>query len=134
MSDGVDLPANAPWWVVVLAGVSPWLYRGGRWLIGHADRREKRRQDRLDAEEEKLGKGWSAYYKRIEARLEMVERQNYGFRLAFEHVAGALIRIDPQNPALVIAGRLLERAIPIEVAREMAGDNEDLIDGLRGTA
>jgi len=133
VSDGVDLPANAPWWAVLLAS-SPWLYRVGRWLLGHADRREQRRQDRLDAEEEDLGKSWSAYRKRIEARLQVVERQNYGFRLAFEHVAGALIRIDPHNPALAIAGKLLEQAIPIELAREMAGENGDLIDQLRGTA
>lgn len=134
MSDAVALPDNAPWWLVALAGASPWLYRGARWMLGHADRRDARRQARLDDEEEKLDQGWSAYRRRIEERLITVERQNYGLRLAFEHVFGALIRVDPQNPAIGRAGDLLERAFPIEIAREMAGENDDLIDELRGQA
>lgn len=120
MSDGVDLPANAPWWAVGLAA-APWLYRVGRWLLGHADRREKRRQDRLDAEEEDLGRSWSAYRKRIEARLTEVEaqaaqrqRENNALRVAFELVAAPLRVLDPGNFQLKQAEQMLAAVFPLD--------------------
>lgn len=121
MSDAVALPANAPWWLVALAGASPWLYRGARWMLGHADRREARRQARLDAEEEDLGKSWSAYRKRIEVRLSEVEgqlgirqREATALRVAFELVAAPLRVLDPTNIALKQAEQILATVFPLD--------------------
>lgn len=135
MSNGIAIPSDAGWWLAGAIAVA----NGIRWLLGFVDRREKRRAERLDAEEDALDQGWSAYRRRMEARLASLEqrdterqRQNYALRLAFEHVAGALIRFDPANPALRRAEQLLEQAFPIDLARDGAAEPHNaLVDQLR---
>lgn len=85
-----------------------------RWLIGWLTGRMDRRQTLLDAQDERVDREWQKIRERVETRLDKVEQQNEALRFAFHHVAGALIRIDPQNPALAQAEQMLAQAFPID--------------------
>ena len=41
-----------------------------------------------------------------------MEKQGRALRMSFEHVAGALIRVDPDNPALAVVDKILAQAFP----------------------
>ncbi len=83
-----------------------------KWLVTWVTRRLDRRQERLDAEHNALDMGWKEYRLHTEKRLAAVEKQNRALYLAFQHVSAALIRVEPQNPALVIADRIMATAFP----------------------
>jgi hypothetical protein len=83
-----------------------------RWLVNWVTRRLDRRQERLDAEHDALDMGWKEYRLHTEKRLASVEKQNRALHLAFQHVSAALIRAEPQNPALAIAERIMATAFP----------------------
>ena len=100
---------------------------GLRWLLTFFTKRADARQAQLDAEHDALDTSWATYRKNIETRLSTMERQNRALRLSFEHVAGALIRKDPDNPALVIADRIMAQAFPDDFSltvprRDQAGE------------
>lgn len=91
------------------------------WLINWFTGRADKRQAVLDAQEEKVDQDWRAIREELHAanaatnrKLAAIEKQNEALRFAFHHVAGALIRIDPKNPALVQAEQLLAQAFPID--------------------
>jgi len=83
-----------------------------RWLVTWITKRLDRRQERLDAEHDALDMGWREYRLHNERRLASVEKQNRALHLAFQHVSAALIRTDPQNPALMMADRIMAAAFP----------------------
>jgi len=104
------------------------IFFGARWLLNWLTGRADKRQQQLDDQNLALDMGWKEYRHNIETRLKSVERQNRALRLSFEHVAGALIRKDPENPALAIADRIMAQAFPDDftttVARlDQAGDD-----------
>ncbi|MBY8826129.1 hypothetical protein [Sphingomonas colocasiae] len=88
-----------------------------QWITGRLDRR----QDLLDAQDQRVDREWQAIREelkadndRMKARLEAISRQNEAIRFAFHHVAAALIRIDPKNPALIQAEQMLAKAFPVD--------------------
>ena len=92
-----------------------------RWLVQWLTGRLDKRQAQLDAEHDALDMSWKDYRILLEkdrqetrARMEKIDEQNRALRLAFEHVAGGLIRVDPKNEALVIADRILAAAFPTD--------------------
>jgi hypothetical protein len=72
-----------------------------RWLLDWIAKRLDKRQAQLDAQQAALDMSWRDYRLQLERRIATIERQNQAFRLGFQHVSAALIRIDPQNPALI---------------------------------
>lgn len=83
------------------------------WLTNRFDKR----QAQLDAGQNALDMSWKAYRlfleqerQELRQRMDTMEGQNRALRLAFEHVAGGLIRIDPAHPSLHMAERLLHSA------------------------
>lgn len=86
-----------------------------RWVIDKITARLDRRQQQLDIQDEKLDQEWKAIREELKLRVDKIEKQNEALRFAFHHVAGALIRIDPQNPALKQAEQLLAQAFPIDL-------------------
>lgn len=102
-----------------------------RWLVGWLTGRMDRRQLLLDAQDERVDREWQKIRERVEERLGKVERQNEALRFAFHHVAGALIRIDPQNPALAQAEQMLSQAFPVDftLLAERAGSAVDTAGG-----
>jgi hypothetical protein len=92
--------------------VLKWLLQ---WLTGRADKR----QAQLDAEHAALDMSWKDYRlllerdrQELQLRMSTMEKQGRALRLSFEHVAGALIRLDPHNPALAIVDKILATAFP----------------------
>lgn len=106
VEDAVQIGASA-------AGLGGGFY-AIRWLILWLTGRADRRQDSLDQQDERIDREWQKIREKIEIRMEKVERQNEALRFAFHHVAGALVRIDPRNPALRQAEQVLEQAFPID--------------------
>lgn len=102
-----------------------------RWVFDRVVARLDRRQANLDAQDERVDREWQKIREKVEQRLDRVERQNEALRFAFHHVAGALIRIDPQNPALAQAEQMLAQAFPIDFALlgERAGAALDKAQG-----
>lgn len=94
-----------------------------RWLWMAVTGRLDRREARIDAQDEKLDMEWQAIREEMKGRLDKIERQNEALRYAFHHVAGALIRLDPQNPALAQAEQMLAAAFPVDfrLLAEQAG-------------
>lgn len=94
-----------------------------RWLANWIASRIDKRQAQLDAEHASLDVGWKEYRQLIERRLQSIEKQNRALSAAFQHVSAALIRIDPQNEALITAERLMAAAFPTDftMAAQMAG-------------
>lgn len=83
-----------------------------RWFVQWVTGRHDRRQAALDEEHQALDMSWKDYRLHLEKRMQTMERQNRALRLSFEHVAGALIRNDPENAALAIADRIMAQAFP----------------------
>ncbi len=86
------------------------------WVTGRIDRR----QDNLDAQEDRVDREWQAIREDLdrklavmEVRFETVERKNDALRNAVHHLSGALIRLDPTNPALLIAEQALAAVFPM---------------------
>jgi len=106
-------------WVAGGAGMGGGFF-AVRWvvmtLIGRADRR----QQLLDDEHAVLDMSWKDYRLHLEQRFKEIDRQNQALRLSFEHVAGALIRVDPQNPALALADRVMAQAFPMDFTFSLA--------------
>lgn len=91
-----------------------------RWLVQWLTARADKRQAELDAEHATLDMSWKEYRLSLERRLRAMERANEALRLSFQHVSGALIRIDPHNEALVIADRLMAEAFPTDFSLSAA--------------
>lgn len=90
-----------------------------RWIVMWFTARVDRREAQLDAEHNALDLGWKDYRLLIEARNRMledrlgaIERQSRAAYTSFQHVASALIQIDPDNEALVRAGKIMAAAFP----------------------
>lgn len=100
---------------VSFVGVGFAVWRLLLWLTARFDKR----QAQLDAEHNAIDMNWKEYRLFIERdRLDLratvgrIEKQNRALRMAFEHTAGALIRIDPDNPALAVVDKILGQAFP----------------------
>jgi membrane protein YqaA with SNARE-associated domain len=95
-------------WAAIIGGI---LTLGGlvggafKYLFGRADRREERQQKREDD-----------YVKKIEARLEKLEREQSELWACFSLVANALHHIHPTSAALVRASLILGDAFPIDLS------------------
>ena len=92
-----------------------------RWLVQVITKWSERREARLNAQEARADKEWQNIREEIKQqladankRLGVVERQNVALRRAFNHVAGALIRVDPQHAALAEADQLLATSFPVD--------------------
>jgi hypothetical protein len=85
-----------------------------RWVVLWLTARFDRRQALLDAEHDALDMSWKEYRQLLERRLGALEKANEALRLSFQHVSAGLIRIDPQNPALLIAERIMAAAFPTD--------------------
>ncbi|RSU21195.1 hypothetical protein [Sphingomonas koreensis] len=92
-----------------------------RWLVGWLTGRMDRRQEVLDAQEGSIDQEWKDLREELKRdnadlkrRMDSVETQNSALRRAFNHVAGALIRIDPLNAALAQADQMLTQAFPLD--------------------
>ena len=92
-----------------------------RWLVQIVTRWSERREARLNAQEDRADREWQNIREEIKQqladankRLGTVERQNVALRRAFNHVAGALIRLDPQHAALAEADQLLASSFPVD--------------------
>ncbi|UIJ43736.1 hypothetical protein LZK98_11605 [Sphingomonas cannabina] len=88
------------------------------WLTGRVDRREAL----VQAQEEKVDREWQAIREALEGRIEKLEaqvdkvtRESEAYRLAFHHVAKALVAADPNHPALTIADQILSVAFPLDL-------------------
>jgi ABC-type phosphate transport system auxiliary subunit len=102
-----------------------------RWLLDWIAKRLDKRQAQLDAQEAALDMSWRDYRLQLERRIATIERQNTAFRLGFQHVSAALIRIDPQNPALSLAEKIMAQAFPddFSIGAAMAGSAIDRLHG-----
>lgn len=85
-----------------------------RWVWTQLTGRLDRRQAIIDRQEERADREWEKIRNSLESRLAAIERQNEALRFSFHHVAGALIRLDPQNPALAQAEQILAQAFPLD--------------------
>lgn len=90
-------------------------------MIGWLTQWSERKAARLDAQEERADREWRQIREDIKdqlktalARIEKMETQNTALRRAFNHVAGALIRIDPRHPALQQADQIMGTAFPLD--------------------
>lgn len=102
-----------------------------RWLLDWIARRIDKRQAQLDVEHAALDMSWKEYRLQLERRIANIERQNMAFRLGFQHVSAALIRVDPQNPALTIAEKIMAQAFPddFSIGAARAGSAVDKFHG-----
>ncbi|WP_088183568.1 hypothetical protein [Sphingobium sp. Z007] len=98
-----------------------------RWIVGVITRWSERRAARLDAQEERADREWQQIREEIKQQLAdalkrvgTVERQNLALRRAFNHVAGALLRIEPKHTALAEADHLLAASFPVDFDLAMA--------------
>ena len=98
-----------------------------RWLVQWLSGRLDKRQAQLDAEHGALDMSWKEYRLLLErdrqdlrAQVRQIVEQNRALRLAFEHVAGALIRINPRHESLVIADKILTAAFPTDMSLGVA--------------
>lgn len=97
------------------AGTGFGMWRLLLWFTVRLDKR----QAQLDAEHGALDMGWKEYRLLLErdrldlrANFARLEKQNRALRMSFEHVTGALIRVDPDNPALGFVDKILAAAFP----------------------
>jgi hypothetical protein len=86
-----------------------------RWFILWLSARHDSKQAALDAQDERIDQEWKKIREELKAEVGAIRRQNEALRFAFHHVAGALIRLDPRNPALIQAEQLLAQAFPIDL-------------------
>jgi len=94
--------------------------RGFQWLLSWNEGRAERRAVKLQAWHDELTARESAFDKRVEDRLKMLEQkaalreaENMALRMAFEVVSSALRTIDPRNTALSRAEQHLQVAFPL---------------------
>lgn len=101
-----------------------------RWVIVWLTGRHDRRQALLDEQDLKQDLAWKAIREELKEQIaglskqvETIGRQNNALRIAFHHVAGALIHVDPTNPALIQAEKILSQAFPLDLSMlaEQAG-------------
>lgn len=109
-----------------------------RWLVQIVTRWSERREARLNAQEDRADKEWQNIREEIKQqladankRLGIVERQNVALRRAFNHVAAALIRTDPQHNALAEADQLLAASFPVDFGLT-AARAEGALDQVQG--
>lgn len=95
-------------------------FYGVRWVVMYLTGRADQRQAKLDREHDALDMSWKDYRLNLETRFKQLERQNRALRMAFEHVAGALVRKDPDNPALAIADRIMASTFPDDFSTTVA--------------
>ncbi|RYG90104.1 MAG: hypothetical protein EON59_00555 [Alphaproteobacteria bacterium] len=95
----------------------------GRYLINWFTGRIDRRQEALDAQDSKIDLEWQQLREELKAanlemkrRVDQIEQQNNALRYAFQHVAGALVKVDPTNPALARAEHVLAQAFPLDLS------------------
>lgn len=115
----------------IFAGVIALLYaigRGVKWAFGWADRRLDKRTTELEAWHGRLAKREAEFEAAVNARLTVLERENRALRLSFQHVSAALHQVDPDNPALVMAARILAQTIPLDP--DLPSDMTDKLDKL----
>lgn len=89
------------------------------WLTGRHDRRQAlldAQDERQDREWQKLRENLEGVVQRHEARIAALESKNEALRLVIHHLAGALVRVDPDNPALALADQILAVAFPVDLA------------------
>jgi len=94
----------------------------GRWIITWFTARFDRRQAVLDAQDGQIDQEWSELREELKRdkaemkkHLTRIERQNEALRFSFHHVAAALMKVDPLNPALALAEQLLTQAFPLDL-------------------
>lgn len=92
-----------------------------RWLVNWFTGRLERREELLDKQDERVDREWQKLREELKAdneamklRLAEIGRQNEAIRFAFHHVAAALIKVDPKNPALIQAEQMLAKAFPVD--------------------
>jgi hypothetical protein len=112
-----------------------------RWLVQIVTRWSERREARLNAQEDRADRDWHQIREEIKQqladalkRLGTVETQNAALRRAFNHVAGALIRLDPQHAALAEADQLLASSFPVDFDLAVARAEGALGQSKGGTA
>jgi hypothetical protein len=126
---------------------------GLRWLLGWSERRAQRKDasrsaklqvwhDELEKKEAALNAEQDRRHSEVVRRLELMERkydrlhtEHTAMRLAFQMVADGLRAIDPDNPALRQAERLLNAAFPL--LPDVPGDMSEhlaAIDAAKGEA
>jgi len=86
-----------------------------RWLVNWLTGRMDRRQALLDQQDARIDQEWKQIRDEMKERLDKIETQNGALRVAFHHVAGALVRVDPSNPALLLAEQILAQAFPLDL-------------------
>lgn len=96
---------------------------GGRWLINWITGRHDRRQDALDAQDSKIDLEWQKLREEMKAdnaktkqRLDAIDAQNQVLRLAVQHAVAALVKVDPDNPALARIEHMLAQAFPLDLS------------------
>lgn len=111
-----------------------------RWLITAITGRMDRKQADLDAQDARLDAEWRAIREELKAKIAKMEaaqevqaRQNEALRFAFHHVAAALIKVDPGNPALANAEQRLNQAFPVDfdILAQQAADALDMSEERR---
>ena len=97
------------------------LGKGGAWLINWKDARVQSRAAKLQAWHDELAKKEKEqdererqYRQHIETQLRRLALENRVLRRAFELVAEPLRRLEPDNPKLVQAQNMLDRAFPLD--------------------
>lgn len=108
----------------IFAGSVALLYaigKGMAWLLNWKDARVQSRAAKLQAWHDELAKKEKEqderdrqYRQHIETQLRRLALENRVLRRAFELVAEPLRRIEPDNPKLVQAQNMLDRAFPLD--------------------
>ena len=111
----------------------------GRWVITWLTARFDRRQAVLDAQDGQIDQEWSALREELKRdkaemkkHLTRIERQSEALRFSFHHVAAALMKVDPHNPALAQAEQLLAQAFPLDL--RFATDRAEIALGQEAAA
>lgn len=110
----------------IFAGAVALLYavgKGTAWLLDWKDARAQSRavklqqwHDELEKREAAQDERDRAYRQHIETQLRRLAVENRVLRKAFELVAEPLRRIEPDNPNLMQAQSMLDRAFPLDPA------------------
>ncbi len=94
-----------------------------RWFVRWWTERLDKRQANLDAQEQRADDEWRKIRQELRDELDdarawraRLETQNNTWRAVFHHVATALIKVDPRNPALIEAEQVLAQAFPLDLS------------------
>lgn len=98
-----------------------------RWFVMWVTGLHRHRQALLDAQDARLDKEWKEIRIAMQERLDRLESQNRALLYGFQHVSGALTKIDPDNPALEAAHRFVESTFPLDM-RELVGRAAHALD------